>query len=415
MVGAGPARRARSRRWGAVALVLVAAMVAVPVSAQRRDLRGEQRRLQETQKRLGEQRAKAEGARKREKSVLVELEQVGRRLAEKRREVGKLDARIKSVQSDVAVLLADIGKLERSRADQEALLARRVRAIYKIHAQGGALPLILAGGDPVERALAVRHLASLAALDARLIQEYRETTEKLGDRRVRAQTQGEELKGLRTAVAREGAAADREAAARRALLSKVRDERAYHERMVEELTEASQRLEAFVRELQAKQRQAAARAAARATPPKVVAPAPGPAPAPPPGWRGRLPWPTDGRVAAAFGVQVHPRFGTRTFRNGVDIESTEGRAVHAVLAGQVIYAGWFRGYGNLIIVDHGNELFTLYAHVSEIDVKEADEVRQGQRIGVVGDTGSLAKPGLYFEVRYRGRPQDPDEWLRQRG
>jgi septal ring factor EnvC (AmiA/AmiB activator) len=89
--------------------------------------------------------------------------------------------------------------------------------------------------------------------------------------------------------------------------------------------------------------------------------------------------------------------------------------VQAVLPGQVVYAGWFKGYGNLIIVDHGNELFTLYAHVSEIDVKEADEVRQGQRIGVVGDTGSLAGPRLYFEVRYRGRPQDPEEWLRQSG
>jgi septal ring factor EnvC (AmiA/AmiB activator) len=401
--------RARWSRRGLLALVLVVAL-AVPAVAQRRDLRGEQRKLEETQKQLSEQRAKAEGARRREKSVLAELEQVGRRLAEKRREVARLDARIKSVQADVGTLRVDIRKLESSRADQEELLARRVRAIYKLHAQGGALPVILAGGDPLERALAVRHLASLAALDARLIQEYRETTEKLGDRRARAETRQEELKGLRTDAEREGAAVDREATTRRTLLSRVRDERTYHERLVEELTEASQRLEAFVRELQAKQRQAAA-AAAKAAPPRVVAPMP----APPPGWRGRLPWPTEGRVATGFGVQVHPRFGTRTFKNGVDIEAAEGRAVAAVLAGQVVYAGWFKGYGNLIIVDHGNELFTLYAHVSEIEVKESDEVRQGQRIGVVGDTGSLARPGLYFEVRYRGRPQDPAEWLRQRG
>jgi murein DD-endopeptidase MepM/ murein hydrolase activator NlpD len=112
---------------------------------------------------------------------------------------------------------------------------------------------------------------------------------------------------------------------------------------------------------------------------------------------------------------VHPRFGTRTFRSGVDIEAAEGTEVAAVASGQVVYTGWFKGYGNLIILDHGNEYYTLYAHVADILVKEDDDVRAGQRIGTVGDTGSLSGPRLYFEVRYQGKPQDPAEWLRQRG
>ena len=128
--------------------------------------------------------------------------------------------------------------------------------------------------------------------------------------------------------------------------------------------------------------------------------------------RGRLPWPTEGRVVSAFGAQVHPRFGTRTFRNGVDIEAGEGRDVAAVFAGHVVYTGWFKGYGNLIILDHDNEYYTLYAHVADIVVKEGDDVRQGQRIGTVGDTGSLEGPRLYFEVRYQGKPQNPEQWLR---
>jgi murein DD-endopeptidase MepM/ murein hydrolase activator NlpD len=111
---------------------------------------------------------------------------------------------------------------------------------------------------------------------------------------------------------------------------------------------------------------------------------------------------------------VHPRFGTRTFRNGVDIEANEGREVGAVYGGHVIYTGWFKGYGNLIILDHDNEYYTLYAHMAEIGVKEGDDVRQGQRLGTVGDTGSLEGPRLYFEVRYQGKPQDPEQWLRQR-
>ena len=130
--------------------------------------------------------------------------------------------------------------------------------------------------------------------------------------------------------------------------------------------------------------------------------------------RGRLPWPTDGRIVTAFGSQVHPRFGTRTFRNGVDIEAVEGTDVAAVYPGHVLYTGWFKGYGNLIILDHGHDYYTLYAHVADIVVREGDDVKQGQRIGTVGDTGSLAGARLYFEVRYKERPLDPADWLRQR-
>ncbi len=391
----------------ALGVVLIALGSLGQVAAQGRELQGEQRRLQQTQRQLREQRDKAADARRRESSVLADLEKVGRRLAEKQRDVARLDTRVKRVQAEVTTLRAEIKSLEGSRQAQERALARRLRTLYKVHVQGGAVPLILSDQDPVGRAVAVRHLASLAALDARLIEEYRDTSEKLDDRRSRGEVRQQELTELRSAVQRERAEADREAATRRGLLAKVRDERAYHDRMVGELTEASRRLEAFVRELQAKQRQLA-----KAAPPRASVKPPTAAPA---GFRGRLPWPTEGRIAAPFGTQVHPRFGTRTFRNGVDIEAPDGKAVQAVLAGQVIYSGWFKGYGNLIILDHGQELYTLYAHVSDIEVREGEDVRQGQRIGTVGDTGSLPGPRLYFEVRYQGRPQDPEQWLRQRG
>jgi septal ring factor EnvC (AmiA/AmiB activator) len=131
--------------------------------------------------------------------------------------------------------------------------------------------------------------------------------------------------------------------------------------------------------------------------------------------RGRLTWPADGRVVAEYGPQVNPRFGTKTFRNGIDIEATEGSSIAAVFPGHVVYTGWFRGYGNLIIVDHGGEYYTVYAHAADIRVTEGDEVKQGQIIGTVGDTGSLQGPRLYFEVRHEGKPQDPAQWLRPKG
>jgi septal ring factor EnvC (AmiA/AmiB activator) len=293
-------------------------------------------------------------------------------------------------------------------SEQEEQLMRRLRALYKVQAQGGAIPVLLGDEDPMRRTAAVRSLASLAALDARLIDELRSTSDRLEDRKRREETRKAELATLRVDARREQVDVDREAGKRRVLLARVRENRAYHERMVGELSEAAKRLEAFIRELQEKQRRVA-----KAPPPK-----PGIEPSPGAGFgtlRGRLPWPTDGKIVTAFGAQVHPRFGTRTYRNGVDIEAAQGTDVGAVFAGHDIYTGWFKGYGNLIILDHGNDYYTLYAHVADIRVREGEDVRQGQVIGTVGDTGSLAGSRLYFEVRYQGRPEDPAEWLQQRG
>ena len=392
----------------AVLAAVLAVLAVVPAAAQtKRDdpLQAEQRKLQQTQKQLKEERERAAAARARETSILADLEEIERRLSAKQRDVARLDTRIKKAQSDVVMYRGEISKLERQRAGQVNALAGRLRVMYRVHSQGGALPVILSGEDPVTRAVAVRHLASLAALDARMIQEYRVTSDRLADRKGKEEAQQQELAGLHEDAKREQAEVDREVAKRRVILAKVRDERAYHERMVGELTEASHRLEAFIRELQAKQRRLA-----KIPPPKggIEPPAVGFG-----ALRGRLPWPTEGKIVTGFGAQVHPRFGTRTFRNGVDIEAAVGREVLAVHGGHVIYTGWFKGYGNLIIVDHGNEYYTLYAHIAEIEAKEGDDVRQGQRIGTVGDTGSLAGPRLYFEVRYQGKPQDPEQWLRQ--
>ena len=403
---------------GLTVLALVAALAATSAVAQapRKDagkkdepkdaLQSEQRKLREAEQQLKEERRKAAEAREKETSILAELDRVEQRLADKQRDIARLDGRIKKAQADVTSLRGEVTGLERQRSGQEQALARRLQAMYKVHAQGGALPLLLSGDDPVARAVAVRHLASLAALDARLIQEYRATSDRLDDRRRREEIRERELADLKSDAQGEQAEVDRDAAKRRGLLARVRDERAYHERLVGELSEATRKLEAFIRDLQAKQRRLA-----RVPPAK-----PG---IEPPGvgfgtLRGRLPWPTEGRVIAAFGAQVHPRFGTRTFRNGVDIEAGEGRDVAAVYGGHVVYTGWFKGYGNLIILDHDHEYYTLYAHVADILVKEGDDVRQGQRIGTVGDTGSLEGPRLYFEVRFQGKPQDPEQWLRQR-
>ena len=395
-------------------LVLV---LALPATGQQKkdgaDLNEKERALQQAQKRLKEERLKAAEARKREAGILSELETIDRRLNDKRKQVALLDGRIRRTQAEMGDLQRDIARLESQRSGQEDAMAQRLRAMYRMQVQGGALPVLLSGDDPVAQAVRLRHLTTLATVDARMIREYRVTSEGLADRKGRLEARRGEMSALRTEAEGERAETDREAAKRRALLARVRDERVYHDRMVGELSEATRRLEAFIRDLQEKRR------VAKVPPPSSKPPKATPGEVTPGvglgAMRGRLEWPAPGRVVEEYGTRVNPRFGTKTFRNGIDIDAAQGSSVHVVFPGHVLYTGWFRGYGNLIIVDHGSEYYTLYAHVADMKVAEGDDVRQGQVIGTVGDTGSLQGPRLYFEVRYQGKPQDPAQWLRPRG
>ena len=401
----------------APALLFLVLVLALPAAGQQRkdgaDLNEKERALQQAQKRLKEERTKAAEARKREAGILSELETIDRRLSDKRKQVALLDGRIRHTQAEMGDLQRDIARLENMRSGQEDAMAQRLRAMYRMQVQGGALPVLLSGDDPVAQAVRLRHLTTLATVDARLIREYRVNSEGLADRRGRLEARRGEMSALRTEAEGERAEADREAAKRRALLARVRDERVYHDRMVGELSEATRRLEAFIRDLQEKRR------VAKVPPPSSKPPKTTPGEGMPGvglgAMRGRLEWPAPGRVVEEYGTRINPRFGTKTFRNGIDIDAAEGSSVHVVFPGHVLYTGWFRGYGNLIIVDHGSEYYTLYAHVADMKVAEGDDVRQGQVIGTVGDTGSLQGPRLYFEVRYQGKPQDPAQWLRPRG
>ena len=128
--------------------------------------------------------------------------------------------------------------------------------------------------------------------------------------------------------------------------------------------------------------------------------------------RGKLPYPVAGTIEVGFGRVVNPRFNTVTVQKGLDLRAPAGTPVRAVAPGRVAHAGWFKGYGNLVIVDHGDDYHTLVAHLASMSTAMGEEVQAGALLGTVGDTGSLKGPYLYFEVRERGRPVDPRAWLR---
>ncbi len=126
---------------------------------------------------------------------------------------------------------------------------------------------------------------------------------------------------------------------------------------------------------------------------------------------GRFIFPINARITSRFGNRIHPILGYRRFHAGIDFGASYGTTIRAADAGQVIFAGWYGGYGRAVIVNHGNGLTTLYAHASRLLVTEGTYVQQGQAIATVGSSGLSTGPHLHFEVRRNGAPVNPVEFL----
>jgi len=130
--------------------------------------------------------------------------------------------------------------------------------------------------------------------------------------------------------------------------------------------------------------------------------------------KGKVIWPALGKIISSFGTVKHPKYETKTLNNGIDIKIKTGDPVYAVYDGDVIYADVFLGYGNVIMIDHGNGYYTLYAHLSEINVVLNQPVLTGEVIGKGGETGSLEGPMLHFELRKDGKPLNPLHYLKKK-
>ncbi|MEE8612818.1 MAG: peptidoglycan DD-metalloendopeptidase family protein, partial [Nitrospirales bacterium] len=129
---------------------------------------------------------------------------------------------------------------------------------------------------------------------------------------------------------------------------------------------------------------------------------------------GSLLWPAEGEVVTLFGRQKHPTFETYVNKKGIEIRTGEGSKIRAVSSGNVVYADWLKGYGLVVILDHNNGFFSLYAHASQLLVKDSDRVQVGQVIGETGESGLTDKNILYFELRKGTEPVDPLRWLVKR-
>jgi murein hydrolase activator len=260
--------------------------------------------------------------------------------------------------------------------------------------------------------------------DADLLQQHRRTLEALERTRRSVKARADQLQKARAQVTAKQGEIEQEQVKRNQLLTTIREEQGTYESAMQELEESSKRLTALIAKLERERKRALAQQAreerrrqqrARATPTPST-------PAPPveryfdgnskfAKLKGQLAWPIAGRLVSTYGKVKHSTFNTYTFNKGIGISASPGSDFRVIEAGQVLYADRLKGYGTLLIVDHGDGYYSLYAHASELSVQVGNRVARHQVVGKTGEGGSLNGPALYFEIRHQGKPENPLEWL----
>jgi len=312
-----------------------------------------------------------------EREIRVEkLAAVEREAAEVRAKLAAATARAKTLEENA----------ERQRPDIDARLVR----LYKM-GRAGYWRMLLDVNSLREIGRAYRTAAALSRIDRDRVEEHRRTLAALTAERTALQARAKDLDRLQNDARRATAAVEAAVAARGALVKSIDERRDLNAQLAGELQDAQRKLQSTVAQM------AAGREVAAATLP--IRP-----------FRGALPWPSEGVVSVRFGTGG--RDTPASSRNGIELSLPEGQAVRAVHEGMVAYADAFSGYGNLVIVDHGDRSYSLYGHLSGVSVKKGDRVETATPVGLAGRNPS-GNPSLYFELRVDGQPVDPLQWLKR--
>lgn len=372
----------------AVALLLVFGLLPLTSHAQQND-GGE---LDKLRREIAALRERLGGLETRRTSAEQDLERLDVEVAIAERELELLAQARTILEQDRHQLAERIADLEHTSRTLQRQVSQRLDALYRLGSLGYLRLLLSVSADsnPFE---AMSMLAYLISRDGREMQRLKAVEKELAERRTELMDRSAVLERVDNDARRRSAELARVRRQQQALVRKLQQEAERSSARLVQLEEKAKRLERLF-DLLYTQESAAADHDVRQ-------------------FRGVLAWPVEGKVISRFGRQRSDRFATYTMNNGIRIAAAENAEVRAVFPGRVLFARWFRGYGNLVIIDHGQRVFSLYGNTRMSVVQQGDEVRSGQVIATVadGDADELP-PHLYFEIREDNRPVDPVGWIR---
>lgn len=327
-------------------------------------------------------------------SLAEEIKRLDWKLEIAREESKLLAARRAELTKALAATRTERETAAASANKSRGALVSRARVLQRF-GRFGYFRVLLEAKDARGFLQSLERLDELARRDGRLLASHRVAQRRLEDDLAREEAIKTELDSNWTRARREVAAMASLRGARETLLARERKTAATGQVEVHALSDKAARLERLLDTLSRQSNGETADSAGGIRP-----------------WKGVLDWPAKGAVIETFGRHRHPKFDAWTVSNGVALSTGAGTPVRAVYAGKTVYAQWLAEYGNLVILDHGDGIFTLYAWLQTVAVAPGSVIAAGTQVGTAGTGPGRDEPGVYFEVRDRQKASDPIAWLR---
>lgn len=354
-------------------------------------LKDEQVQLDQLKEKIAKREKQLKAIGKKETSVLETLGQLEDRLKLRERELRIYDWNIKINKKQMTKLEKNTYKTEEQLKRQQYVLGMRLRALYK---EGGMVPVkILFSAEGLSELLQrFKYMDSVMAYDTAVFRSYESKLKQLQAEKQTLLKVKANLLTLEKAALSKKDDLNLEKKKKSAFLSKISSEKKYAIRARKELVASSEALNQLIARLQEK--------LVLGKGLSII------------DKKGKLRYPVPGQVLNKFGRHRDREYGTFIVNNGIDLKVPNGTPVRAVFDGKVLFTGKLEGYGNLVILGHGEKYHSLYGHMDKINVKTGDIVGEGNILGTSGDTGSLIGPTLYLEMRHEGKPIEPTRWFK---
>jgi septal ring factor EnvC (AmiA/AmiB activator) len=363
----------------------------------RDDYRRIQQQVDRISRNIAERRTELESFSQKENSVVTLLDQIDQTLNQSRKQAQALNRNIGVLKQKIDETLSASEDLSIRIKTGEDHAGKRLAALFKLNGVGRSNFLMSA--ESLQDWACRRHsLQRILSADERLLIQLSQDKKTLEAIYEKQKTQYADKQVLEKNYADQIQSIEAEKRKRVKLLAEIRSKKSLEIRAIEALKQAADQLNATVESL-SRDNTAAVSSTTLLGADFISS-------------KGLLQLPVKGKIISSFGKNVSGRLNTETIRTGISIQTERGEPVRSVYSGRILFSEWYKGYGNLMIIDHGDHYYSVYAHLEERLKAKGEKVETGSIIGTAGDTGSMTGAGLYFEVRHRGKPMDPQEWIK---
>ena len=359
--------------------------IIMPVYAD--EISDKQQQLDDVSRQIDAQNQMLTKVKKKEKTIMGQVQSLEKDMQKTQSDLEYISGRVDYLQSSLAVTQDEIGILEADLEKQNEILNQRLVFIYE-EGDISYLEVLLGAEDMQDFLTRYDLLNRILQQDRDLIAAVQDKKEALGSKKTTLENQKVELEENQQSKKEKQEVLDEQIDAKKIILSDVQKEKKAYEQALKELEASSRQLEEMIQQMQS-----------GGEPSKAGT--------------GTMTWPVPGytTITSDYGMRYHPILKVNKLHTGMDIGVPSGVAIHAADSGTVIYSGWMNGYGQVIVIDHGSGISTLYAHQSALLASKGATVNKGQVIGKVGSTGWSTGPHLHFEVRVNGTPVNPHSYV----